>query len=124
VLDDTFKNLRVINNLGNQLIYIPKLSDCPSMTLVSDAYSCEITFPPITFSEMETFTAITDIGEDAGRFAGMTWFNSLWCGYEPTSVPNVVGSNTGATGFAPNIIMNGVVRPYQWREPLLKDGFE
>lgn len=124
MLDDTFKNLRVVDDLGNQLIFIPKLSDCSNMTLISDAYSCELTFPPVTFGTMRTLTTIIDVAEYAGRFAGMTLFSTLWCGYEPTSVANVVGSNTGATGFAPNIIMNGFVRPYEWRPPLHKNGFE
>ncbi len=124
VLDSTFKNLRVVDELGNQLILIPKLSDCAMMTLTTDIYSCEVTFPAITFIPTKTLTTKVDIAPDAGRFGGMTLFPDLRCGCEQTSVPNAVGGNTGTTAFAPSFTLYGAIRPYEWREPLHKDGFE
>lgn len=124
VLDQNIRNITITDENGATILSYVTPSLCPGSVVTFNSYTCDIEIPSVTFGGQKTFTALVDIDKDAGRFSETTWITSLGCGYVPPVNPNVTGVTSGATDFAPRVTTYGQIRPYEWRGPLLADGFE
>lgn len=124
VLDQNIKNITITDENGGVILSYTTPSLCPGSTITFNTYQCDIPITQIVFTQTKTYTALVDIDKDAGRFADTTWITSLSCGFTPPATFNVTGGISGMTDFAPRLITYGPIRPYEWRGPLLSDGFE